>query len=142
MSEDCEFCKLVKKEGHVSCIYEDARVMAFLNIKPTNEGHALVIPKMHYETIYDVPDEEVAYLFKIVKKVACAVKKGVDAEGISITQHNGRATGQYIFHVHVHVIPRYEGDKLTVDARHTIQDIHETSRERLDATARKIKAYI
>jgi len=138
MSKDCEFCKLVRKESPVSCIYEDARVMAFLNIRPMNEGHALVMPKRHYETIYDVPDEEVAYLFKIVKKVACAVKKGVNAEGISITQHNGRATGQYIFHVHVHVIPRYEGDKLA----DITQDIHEMSRERLDATARKIKAYI
>jgi len=126
----------------MSCIYEDERVMAFLNIRPITEGHALVIPKRHYETIYDVPDEEVAYLFKIVKRVACAVKKGVNAEGISITQHNGRATGQYIFHVHVHVIPRYEGDKLAVGARHTIQGIHEMSREKLDVTARKIKAYI
>jgi histidine triad (HIT) family protein len=133
---------LVDKEGVVSSVYEDEKVMAFLDVKPVNEGHTLVIPKTHYENIYEIPDDEIAYLYRIVKRVAVAVKKGVNAEGISVSQHNERAAFQRVSHLHVHVIPRYEGDKLGMRARHVVQDIHEMSREKLDETARKIKAYI
>jgi len=132
----CIFCKIVQRKAPASLIYEDKYVMAFLDIKPLNEGHTLVIPKVHYETIYEVPDEEVAYLYRIVKKVALAVKKGVNAEGISITQHNERAAGQDVFHVHVHVIPRYEGQKLP-----RFEDIPEANRLKLDQVAEKIRLY-
>jgi len=135
--EYCEFCKLVRKEGAVSCIFEDELVMAFLDIRPMNEGHTLVIPKRHYENIYKIPDEEVAHLFKIVKRVACAVKEGVNAEGISITQHNERAAGQDIFHLHVHIIPRYKGQKLPKPS-----DIPEAKREKLNEVARKVRRFI
>jgi histidine triad (HIT) family protein len=110
--ESCIFCRIARKESPASCIYEDENVMAFLDIRPQNDGHTLVIPKKHYATIYDVPDEEVAHVYKVVKKVAIAIKKGVNVQGISITQHNEAAAGQDIFHVHVHVMPRYEGQKL------------------------------
>jgi len=142
MMKDCQFCKLVDKEDVASSIYEDEKVMAFLDIKPVNEGHTLVIPKIHYENIYEIPDDEIAHLYTIVKKIAMAVKKGVNAEGISVTQHNERAALQRVFHLHVHVIPRHEGDKLAMRARHVVQDLNEMSREKLDATARKIKTYI
>ena len=132
----CIFCKTVQRKAPASLIYEDKYVMAFLDIKPLNEGHTLVIPKVHYETIYEVPDEEVAHLYRIVKKVALAVKKGVNAEGISITQHNERAAGQDVFHVHVHVIPRYEGQKLP-----RFEDIPEANRLKLDQVAEKIRLY-
>lgn len=95
----CEFCKIVRNEVPASRIYEDERVMAFLDIRPLNEGHTLVLPKKHYETIYNVPDEEIGHLFKIVRRVATAVKKAVNAEGITISQHNERAAGQDIFHL-------------------------------------------
>jgi len=132
--EHCEFCKLVRKEGPLSLVYEDERAMAFLDIRPMNEGHTLVIPKKHYRYIYEVPDEEIAHLFKIVRRVAWAVKKAVNAGGISITQHNESAAGQDIFHLHVHVIPRYKGERLPKpDA------IPEASRERLDEVAKKIR---
>jgi len=138
MTEDfCEFCRLVKKEGPLSCIYEDERVMAFLDIRPLNEGHTLVIPKKHYETVYSVPEEEIAYLYKIVKRVTCAVKKAIDPEGISVTQHNERGAGQDVFHVHVHIIPRYEGQKLP-----RFDEIPEASRSKLDEVARKLRRYV
>jgi len=140
--ENCAFCKLVRKESVVSTVYEDEKTMAFMDRSPLNEGHTLVIPKAHYENIYEIPDDEIAHLYKIVKKVAYAVKKGVDAQGISVTQHNGSAALQRVFHLHVHVIPRYEGDRLAMRARHIAQDIHEASREHLDAAAKKIKPYI
>jgi len=140
--EDCQFCKLVSKEADASVVYEDERTMAFLDIRPVNEGHTLIIPKAHFENIYEIPDDEIAHLYRIVKKVASAVKKGVNAEGVSVTQHNGSAALQRVFHLHVHVIPRYEGDRLAMRSRHLVQDTQELSRETLDVTARKIKVYI
>jgi len=91
--KNCPFCQIVNRELPSSRIYEDESTLAFLDIWPQNDGHTLVITKKHYEYIYDVPDEEVAHLYKVVKKVARAVKKGIDAGGISITQHNESAAG-------------------------------------------------
>ncbi len=86
-------------------VYEDEQVVAFLSNRPVNEGHTLVVPKKHYENIYKIPEEEAAYLFKIAKRVAHAVRDAVSAEGIRLVQNNGWAAGQVIFHIHVHVIP-------------------------------------
>jgi histidine triad (HIT) family protein len=105
MSEPCTFCKIVHKEAPASPVYGDDKVIAFLSVQPINIGHALVVPKKHYENIYEIPEEEVAHLYKIVKKVAYAVKNAVSAEGIRIVQNNGEAAGQVMFHLHVHVIP-------------------------------------
>ena len=79
--------------------------MAFLSNRPVNEGHTLVVPKKHYSNIYEISEDETAYLFKIVKRVALAVRESVHAEGIRIVQNNGEAAGQVVFHLHVHVIP-------------------------------------
>jgi histidine triad (HIT) family protein len=135
--ESCMFCKIVQKAAVASIIYEDDVVMAFLDIRPLNEGHTLVIPKRHYAFIYEVPDEEIAHLYKVAKKVALAVKKGVNAEGITIAQQNERAAGQEIFHVHVHVIPRYAGQRLK-----RFDEAEETSKARLDEMAKKLKRFI
>ena len=105
VSESCTFCKIVRKEVPASVVYEDETVIAFLSIHPINVGHTLIVPKKHYENIYEISEEEVAYLYKIVKKVAAAVNRAVSAEGIRILQNNGEAAGQVIFHFHVHVIP-------------------------------------
>src|SRR4030042_6035068 len=105
MSEDCIFCQIIRKEVPASFVYEDDRVVAFLSNRPVNEGHTLVVPKKHYENIYDIPEEDIAYLFKVVKRGAHAVRDGMAAEGIRVVQNNGWAAGQVIFHFHVHVIP-------------------------------------
>jgi histidine triad (HIT) family protein len=105
MSESCIFCKIAQKEAPASIVYEDEKVVAFLSIQPINVGHTLVVPKEHYENIHEIPEEEVAYLYKIVKKLSPAIKKAVEAEGIRIVQNNGEAAGQVIFHLHVHIIP-------------------------------------
>lgn len=107
MSESCTFCKIARKEAPASTVYEDENVIAFMSIQPINVGHTLVVPKKHYENIYEIPEEEVAHLHKVVKKLAHAMKKAVDAEGIRIVQNNGEAAGQVIFHMHVHIIPMY-----------------------------------
>ena len=105
MSESCIFCKIIQKEAPASIVYEDDKVIAFMSIQPINVGHTLVVPKTHYKNIYEIPDEEVAYLYKIVKKLAHAVNKAVNADGIRIIQNNGSTAGQVIFHLHVHIIP-------------------------------------
>lgn len=105
MSESCIFCKIIRKEGPASIVYEDDRIVAFMSIQPINVGHTLVVPKNHYENFFEIPEEEVAYLYRIVKKISHAVKKAVNADGIRIVQNNGEAAGQVIFHLHVHIIP-------------------------------------
>jgi histidine triad (HIT) family protein len=104
MSE-CIFCQIIRKEAPADIVYEDEQVLAFLSNRPVNEGHTLVVPKNHYENIYKISEEETAYLFKIVKRVAHAVRDAVSAEGIRVVQNNGEAAGQVVFHFHVHIIP-------------------------------------
>jgi len=118
-------------------VYEDDNVMAFLDIRPLSEGHTLVIPKEHYETIFEIPEELVAHLYRIVKRVALAVKKATEADGISIIQQNGKAAGQEIFHLHVHVIPRFEGQKLM-----RFGEISEADREKLNQIAANIRRHM
>ncbi|MBN1357770.1 HIT family protein [Candidatus Bathyarchaeota archaeon] len=109
MSESCIFCKIVREEAPANVVYEDEKVIAFMSIQPINVGHTLVVPKKHHENIYEIPEDEVAYLYRIVKKLAHAVKKAVNPEGIRIIQNNGAAAGQVIFHLHVHIIPLSQG---------------------------------
>jgi histidine triad (HIT) family protein len=104
MSE-CVFCQITRKEAPANVVYEDEQVVAFLSNRPVNVGHTLVAPKKHYENIYEIPEEKAAYLFKIVKKIAHAVKDATGIEGIRIVQNNGKDAGQVVFHLHVHVIP-------------------------------------
>ena len=134
--ELCVFCKIARKQASASLVYEDENVMAFLDIRPLNEGHTLVIPKEHYETIYEISEEQIAYLHRIVKRTALAVKKATKADGISIFQQNGKAAGQEIFHLHVHVVPRYEGQKLP-----RFGEIPEASREKLNHVASNIRKH-
>ena len=110
--EDCIFCKIVK--GKIPCqkIYENDKVFAFLDIMPIHKGHTLVIPKEHHETLLDMPDDTLAELAKVAKKVSKAVKKATGADGFNIGQNNGAAAGQAVFHFHLHVIPRFNGDGL------------------------------
>lgn len=135
MSTDCVFCKIIKDEKNKSVIYEDDKVLAFMDFKPINDGHTLVIPKKHYENIYEISEEELAYLFKIVKKAAHAIKKGVKAEGITLIQNNGKAAKQVVFHIHVHIIPQYEKTKLT----HPRMKVESS---KLDEIAQRIRSFI
>jgi histidine triad (HIT) family protein len=132
--ESCIFCKIVHKQARASIIHEDETVMVFLDIRPLNMGHALVIPKVHYVDIFDTPEKELSQVHKIAKKISCAIKKTTDSDGISIIQQNGKAAGQDIFHIHVHVVPRFEGQKLPL-----FSDLKEVERDKLDALAKKIR---
>lgn len=105
MSENCVFCQIIRKQAPACIVYEDDRVVAFLSNRPVNEGHTLVVPKAHYENIYEIPEDDIAYLFRIVKRVAVGVRDAMASEGIRVVQNNGCAAGQVVFHLHVHVIP-------------------------------------
>jgi histidine triad (HIT) family protein len=131
---DCIFCRIIGKEAPASILYEDDKALVFLDIRPLNQGHTLVIPKEHYETVYDMPEELVRHIYTVVKRMAVAVKAATKADGITIIQQNGHAAGQEIFHMHVHVVPRYEGQKLP-----HFRDIPNASREQLEQAAKKIR---
>lgn len=108
--EDCLFCKIIKGEIPCSKIYEDENILAFLDIGPVNKGHTLIVPKKHSTNIFDIENEELMQIMKVVKKLAPAVKKAVNADGLNIAQNNGKAAGQIVMHTHTHIIPRYLDD--------------------------------
>jgi histidine triad (HIT) family protein len=108
--EDCIFCKIIGRKTPSTIVYEDEDSVAFLDIYPINPAHTLVVPKKHYPTMLEMPPSEVGQLFVVVAKVARAVGKASKADGISIGQSNGAAASQDVFHMHVHVIPRFHGD--------------------------------
>ncbi len=91
-------------------VYEDDTHLAFMDKAPINPGHVLILPKDHYDTLWDMPLEAVGPLFTKAAHVALAVKETLGADGINVGQNNGRAANQIVFHVHVHIIPRYARD--------------------------------
>jgi histidine triad (HIT) family protein len=135
--DSCIFCGIAQQQVPASLVYEDEKVIAFLDTKPLNEGQALITPKAHYETIFEIPQQLIAYLHGIVKRVTLAVEKVTKADRISIIQQNGKAAGQEISHLHVHVVPRYEGQKLS-----SFNEIPEANIENLSQTAAKIRKHI
>ena len=109
---DCIFCKIVKKEIPADIVYEDENSLAFLDINPVHVGHVLIIPKEHFTNIYEMRDEIVGDIYKIAKKISCVVKDTMLADGVNIIMNNDKASGQVVFHAHVHVIPRFTNDGL------------------------------
>jgi histidine triad (HIT) family protein len=106
----CVFCQIIKKEIPANIVCEDARFLVFMDIHPVNLGHVLIVPKVHYSNLYEMPDESLSSLGPMIKKIAVAVKEGVSADGINIGMNNGQPAGQLIGHAHVHIIPRFEND--------------------------------
>ena len=108
--EDCIFCKIVKGQEQSTIVYEDEHSLAFLDIHPLNLGHTLIIPKKHYPGMGEMPLDEVGRLFVSVAKVMRGVRRATKANGMNIGQSNGRAASQEVFHMHVHIIPRFDND--------------------------------
>ena len=135
--DSCIFCRIAQKRVPANLVCEDEKAMAFLDIRPLSEGHPLIIPKSHYETIFEIPQELIMHIQGVTKRVALAVKKATQADGISIMQQNGKAAGQEILHLHVHVIPRCENQKLP-----KFSETSEASKEKLSQTAAKIRRYL
>ncbi len=106
----CVFCKIVDGSLPSHKIFEDERALAVLDINPIRRGHTLILPKKHYENFLDIPEEELAHLSILAKKIAPAIMKATDADGFNIIGNNGASAGQIILHTHLHVIPRKAGD--------------------------------
>lgn len=110
MKPDCLFCGIISGTTPSYKIYEDEHTYAFLDIHPINRGHTIVIPKTHHTNIYDTPAKEFERLMHTVQMLAPKIKQAVGADGINVGINNERAAGQIIFHLHTHIIPRFEGD--------------------------------
>ena len=111
----CIFCRIAKGEVPAKTIYEDANFLAFLDINPASPGHTLFITKEHVQILPQLSDELGAEALNIIKKLATAVFEGTNAQGINIMQNNGSVAGQAVPHIHFHIIPRFEDDKLKLD---------------------------
>jgi histidine triad (HIT) family protein len=107
---ECLFCKIIAGKIPSEKIYEDADTFAFLDIHPINRGHTLVVPKEHYQNMYTIPAEPFAKVMRTVHLLAPKIKSAVGAHGINIGINNDGPAGQLVFHLHVHIIPRFEGD--------------------------------
>ncbi len=110
--DGCVFCKMVEGEIPVTKVYEDAAVLAFLDIGPISDGHTLVVPKRHCPTIHECDPEVLAEVFTRVGRIAEAVMTAMEADGYNVLSNNGAAAGQVVDHVHFHIIPRKVGDRV------------------------------
>ena len=109
---NCVFCRVVNREIPSSPVYEDDRFLAFLDIGPVNKGHTILIPKQHFETYLDIPNNTLRDLAVVLKQVAAAVRKAVGADGLNLGMNLYPASGQSVPHAHWHIMPRFAGDGL------------------------------
>lgn len=109
---DCVFCKIIQGELPCHKIYEDKRVISFLDINPINKGHVLILPKDHYLNLMDTPPDLLKDLIVAVQKLAPAISEGVGAKDFNLGVNNGPASGQIVAHLHFHLIPRFLTDNL------------------------------
>ncbi len=132
---DCIFCDLVHGEGEKSVAYEDEVLVAFMDLHPVNPGHVLLVPREHATSISDLDEETGAHAFRIAMRMQQAVRgSGVSCEGVNLFVADGEPAGQDVFHFHLHVIPRFEGDPFKIEA-----DWKEAPRAELDRTAADIR---
>ncbi|MES2178083.1 MAG: HIT family protein [Gemmatimonadota bacterium] len=110
----CPFCDLIRGAAEVSMCYEDADVVAFMDVQPVNAGHVLVVPREHFESLEDIPHALAMHLFEVAMELAPVVKNVANADGLNVVVNSGAAAGQDIFHYHVHVIPRRPDDGFEV----------------------------
>jgi histidine triad (HIT) family protein len=107
---DCLFCKIASKEIPAKIMYEDDAMVAFLDVKPRSPGHTVVIPRMHAPTLIDLPDADVAKLFTGVKHIYALLVEKISPDGMTIGVNQGKASGQEVDHLHVHLMPRWKND--------------------------------
>jgi len=136
--EDCTFCRIIKGIAPASIAYSDEKVMATMDIQPINLGHVLIIPEIHAAQLSELDEETGAHMFKIAMQIAEAIRRSdIKCEGINLFLADGEAAFQDVFHVHLHIIPRFRGDgfQIKVGPHHGLK----TDRETLDKIAEKIR---
>ncbi|MBO7335245.1 MAG: HIT domain-containing protein [Lachnospiraceae bacterium] len=110
MKDDCIFCKLANGIFDTNIIYEDDTFTVILDASPANPGHALILPKEHYQDVFDIDEEVLGKAMKLAKRVAARQLEVLKCDGVNIIQNNKEAAGQSVLHYHLHVIPRYKDD--------------------------------
>jgi histidine triad (HIT) family protein len=137
MAEDCVFCRIIAGESPVSTFYEDDAILGLMTIGPVTTGHAMVIPKRHFVSLSEMDEDTGRHLWTVTQRTAEALRHcGVRCEGVNLFLADGEAAFQDVFHVHMHVFPRYKGDPFKLVADWSIHP----PREELDHVARQIRA--
>ncbi len=108
--DDCIFCKLANGDIPTNTIYEDEDFRVILDASPATKGHALILPKNHFDNLYELDDETAAKVFVLAKKMATKMTEKLGCDGFNLVQNNGEVAGQTVFHFHLHLIPRYKND--------------------------------
>ncbi len=135
--EDCIFCKIVQGKIPAAKIYEDSYVLSFLDIMPANKGHCLVVPKNHAQTMAEMDDKDLAATVLAVKKVAKALSLAFGNGSFNVVMNNGKEAGQIVNHAHMHLIPRFQKDRLRIKWSHLKYEDNE-----IKEYAEKIKKFI
>ena len=135
--DDCIFCKIIG--GKIPCakVYEDSYVIGFLDIMPANKGHCLVIPKNHAQTLAEMQDKDLAATILAAKKISKAMSLGFGNGSFNLIMNNGKEAGQIVNHAHIHIIPRFQKDRLRIKWSHLKYDGGE-----INEFADKIKKFI
>jgi diadenosine tetraphosphate (Ap4A) HIT family hydrolase len=135
---DCILCKVIAHEAPGSFVYEDERVVAFMDLYPVNRGHVLVVPRDHVEALPDLPEEDWLHVSGVAKRIAGAIRASeVRSEGVNMLLADGQAAFQEVPHVHVHVFPRFRGDSFRIDAKWA-----KGSRGELDEVAGELRRHL
>jgi histidine triad (HIT) family protein len=128
MAEDCLFCSILAGDVPAQLVDEDEHTVAFMDINPWTRGHALVIPRNHSRNLYEVPEDDLARTLSAAKRLAIRLKERLGCDGVNLLNSCEPAAWQTIFHFHVHVIPRYDDDPLSLPTRPEQADQDELAR--------------
>lgn len=132
--DDCIFCKIARGDIPSATVYENSDLRVFLDVAPANKGHALIVPKEHFDNIFQIDGDTAGKIFAMATAVARAIKAETGCEGMNLVQNNGEVAGQTVNHFHLHLIPRYSDDKVSVT-----WEQQETEPEEQAALAKAIK---
>lgn len=138
VAHECRFCDIIEGRLDASFVFRNPRIVAFMDKFPISEGHLLIVPVEHYESIFEIPEELLAEVIKVARKISIATKSVLrNVTGVTILQNNGNSAGQKIFHFHIHVIPRTES---VGDRTRFVSSRKQAEKEPLDEIAAKIRA--
>jgi len=135
--ENCIFCKIIKGEIPSAKVFENEKVFAFLDINPLTKGHCLLIPKQHFENIFDIDENILFEINKTAKQLAVKIKNNLGATGVNLVNASGKDAEQSVFHFHLHLVPRYDNDNLEMN-KWWQSKVSKPSQEELKNLAEKI----
>ena len=135
--EDCVFCRIINGKIPAAKVYEDGKVITFLDIMPANKGHCLIVPKIHVQNLLEMSEDDLSAAMQAAKKVAKALSLSVGNGSFNIVMNNGKDAGQIVNHAHIHIIPRFQKDRLRLKWSHVKYEDNE-----MNEYTEKIKKFI